>query len=72
VSLYKLSNDLDDVIGRGAALPRSTADLQQGSSIMPGKVNPVVPEAVCQVVAQVVGNDARLHSVVPQATSSST
>jgi fumarate hydratase class II len=33
-------------------------DLQPGSSIMPGKVNPVVPEAVCQVVAQVVGNDA--------------
>ncbi len=33
-------------------------DLQPGSSIMPGKVNPVVPEAVCQVVAQVIGNDA--------------
>jgi fumarate hydratase class II len=33
-------------------------DLQPGSSIMPGKVNPVIPEAVSQVVAQVVGNDA--------------
>src|ERR671927_274701 len=33
-------------------------DLQPGSSIMPGKVNPVVPEAVCQVVAQIIGNDA--------------
>jgi fumarate hydratase class II len=33
-------------------------DLQPGSSIMPGKVNPVVPEAVHQVVAQVIGNDA--------------
>ena len=33
-------------------------DLQPGSSIMPGKVNPVLPEAVCQVVAQVIGNDA--------------
>ena len=33
-------------------------DLQPGSSIMPGKVNPVVPEAVQQVVAQVIGNDA--------------
>ena len=33
-------------------------DLQPGSSIMPGKVNPVLCEAVCQVVAQVVGNDA--------------
>src|SRR6185369_14924111 len=36
----------------------SLPDLQPGSSIMPGKVNPVIPEAVCQVVAQVVGNDA--------------
>jgi fumarate hydratase class II len=35
-------------------------DLQPGSSIMPGKVNPVVPEAVCQVVAQVIGNDATI------------
>ena len=33
-------------------------DLQPGSSIMPGKVNPVLPEAVLQVVAQVIGNDA--------------
>ena len=33
-------------------------DLQPGSSIMPGKVNPVIPEAVSQVVAQVIGNDA--------------
>jgi fumarate hydratase class II len=33
-------------------------DLQPGSSIMPGKVNPVVAEAVCQIVAQVFGNDA--------------
>jgi fumarate hydratase class II len=35
-------------------------DLQPGSSIMPGKVNPVIPEAVCQVVAQVVGNDTAI------------
>ncbi len=60
VSLYKLSNDLRWMssgprCGLGEIhLP----DLQPGSSIMPGKVNPVVPEAVCQVVAQVVGNDA--------------
>src|SRR6202008_3712432 len=33
-------------------------DLQPGSSIMPGKVNPVIPEAVTQVAAQVIGNDA--------------
>ncbi|HLN04850.1 MAG TPA: class II fumarate hydratase [Acidimicrobiales bacterium] len=60
VSLYKLSNDLRWMssgprCGLGEIhLP----DLQPGSSIMPGKVNPVVPEAVCQVVAQVFGNDA--------------
>ena len=34
--------------------------LQPGSSIMPGKVNPVVPEAVCMVAAQVMGNDATI------------
>jgi len=35
-------------------------DLQPGSSIMPGKVNPVVAEALCQVVAQVMGNDGAI------------
>ena len=39
---------------------------------MPGKVNPVVPEAVCQVVAQVVGNDAAVAFGGAWATSSST
>ena len=34
--------------------------LQPGSSIMPGKVNPVIPEAVCMVCAQVIGNDAAI------------
>ncbi len=34
--------------------------LQPGSSIMPGKVNPVVPEAVCMVCAQVIGNDTTI------------
>jgi fumarate hydratase class II len=34
--------------------------LQPGSSIMPGKVNPVIPEAVCMVCAQVIGNDATI------------
>ena len=34
--------------------------LQPGSSIMPGKVNPVIPEAVCMVAAQVIGNDATI------------
>jgi len=60
VSLNKLANDL-----RWMASGPSTGlseirlpDLQPGSSIMPGKVNPVLPEAVHQVVAQVIGNDA--------------
>ena len=35
-------------------------DLQPGSSIMPGKVNPVVPEAVLMVCARVIGNDATI------------
>jgi len=35
-------------------------DLQPGSSIMPGKVNPVIPEAVCMVCAQVIGNDGAI------------
>jgi len=60
VSLNKIANDLR-WLGSG---PRAglgeirLPDLQPGSSIMPGKVNPVIPEAVCQVVAQVIGNDA--------------
>jgi fumarate hydratase, class II len=60
VSLTKICNDLR-WMGSG---PRAglgelhIPDLQPGSSIMPGKVNPVVPEAVLQVCAQVVGNDA--------------
>ncbi|CAM00264.1 fumarase class II [Saccharopolyspora erythraea NRRL 2338] len=60
VSLNKIANDLR-WLGSGPrtglaelALP----DLQPGSSIMPGKVNPVIPEATLQVVAQVIGNDA--------------
>ncbi len=62
VGLFKISNDLR-WMGSGPraglgelALP----DLQPGSSIMPGKVNPVIPEATCMVVAQVVGNDAAI------------
>jgi fumarate hydratase class II len=60
VSLYKIANDIR-WMGSG---PRAglrelhIPDLQPGSSIMPGKVNPVLCEAVRQVVAQVVGNDA--------------
>src|SRR2546429_1930771 len=60
VGLYKIANDIR-WMGSG---PRAglaelhLPDLQPGSSIMPGKVNPVVCEAVRQVAAQVIGNDA--------------
>ncbi|MFI6775153.1 class II fumarate hydratase [Nocardia sp. NPDC050412] len=60
VSLTKIANDIrwmgsGPLTGLGELrLP----DLQPGSSIMPGKVNPVLPEAVTQVAAQVIGNDA--------------
>ncbi len=60
VSLYKLANDLRWMSSgpRTGLAEIHLPDLQPGSSIMPGKVNPVIPEAVCQVVAQVIGNDA--------------
>jgi fumarate hydratase class II len=60
VSLTKIANDLA-LMGSG---PRAgigeifLPELQKGSSIMPGKVNPVLPEVVLQVSAQVIGNDA--------------
>jgi fumarate hydratase class II len=62
VGLNKIANDLR-WMGSG---PRAglaeirLPDLQPGSSIMPGKVNPVIPEAVTQVAAQVIGNDAAI------------
>lgn len=62
VSLVKIANDLR-WMGSG---PRTglgevnLPDLQPGSSIMPGKVNPVLPEATIQVAAQVIGNDAAI------------
>jgi fumarate hydratase, class II len=60
VSLTKIAQDLA-LMGSG---PRAgigelyLPELQKGSSIMPGKVNPVIPEVVLQVAAQVIGNDA--------------
>jgi fumarate hydratase class II len=59
VGLYKIANDLRWMASGPRAGLREIhlPDLQPGSSIMPGKVNPVVPEALCQIVAQVVGND---------------
>ena len=62
VSLTKIANDLrwmnsGPLAGLGEiALPA----LQPGSSIMPGKVNPVIPESVCMVAAEVIGNDATI------------
>jgi len=62
VSLTKIASDLR-LMGSG---PRAglaeifLPELQKGSSIMPGKVNPVIPEVVTQVAAQVIGNDAAI------------
>jgi len=62
VSLTKIANDLR-LMGSG---PRAglaelfLPELQKGSSIMPGKVNPVIPEVVLQVAAQVIGNDTAI------------
>jgi fumarate hydratase, class II len=62
VSLTKIANDLR-FLGSG---PRAglgelfLPELQKGSSIMPGKVNPVIPEVVTQVAAQVIGNDTAI------------
>jgi fumarate hydratase class II len=62
ISLYKIANDLRWMgSGPRAGLGEiNIPDLQPGSSIMPGKVNPVIPEAVCMVSAQVIGNDAAI------------
>jgi fumarate hydratase class II len=62
VSLVKICNDLR-LMGSGpqtGLAEISIPDLQPGSSIMPGKVNPVICEAVLQVCAQVIGNDAAI------------
>lgn len=62
VSLMKICNDIR-WLGSG---PRAgigeieLPEVQPGSSIMPGKVNPVIPESVCQVAAHVIGNDAAI------------
>ena len=62
VSLTKIANDIR-FMGSGprAGLAEiSLPELQKGSSIMPGKVNPVIPEVVTQVAAQVIGNDVAI------------
>ena len=63
VGLNKIANDLRWMASgpRAGLAEIHLPDLQPGSSIMPGKVNPVIPEAVCQVVGQVMGNDAAIQ-----------
>jgi fumarate hydratase class II len=60
VSLIKISNDVRWMASgpRTGLYELQLPEIQPGSSIMPGKVNPVIPESVRQVAAQVIGNDA--------------
>jgi fumarate hydratase, class II len=62
VSLTKIANDLRWMSSgpRAGLAEIILPELQKGSSIMPGKVNPVIPEVACQVAAQVIGNDAAI------------
>jgi fumarate hydratase class II len=62
VSLTKIANDLRLLASgpRAGLAEIRLPELQKGSSIMPGKVNPVIPEVVTQVSAQVIGNDAAI------------
>ncbi len=63
IALNKIANDLRWMnSGPLSGLAEiKLAALQPGSSIMPAKINPVIPEAVCMAVAQVIGNDATIH-----------
>lgn len=62
VSLMKICNDIRWLGSgpRGGIGEIDIPEVQPGSSIMPGKVNPVIPESVCQVAAQIIGNDAAI------------
>ncbi len=62
VSLFKIANDIRWLAsGPRCGLGEITIpSLQPGSSIMPGKVNPVIPEALIQIAAQVIGNDTTI------------
>jgi fumarate hydratase class II len=62
VSLTKIANDLRLLASgpRAGLAEIFLPELQKGSSIMPGKVNPVIPEVVTQVAAQVIGNDVAI------------
>ncbi len=68
ISLIKIANDLA-LMGSGPRAGLSELrlpELQKGSSIMPGKVNPVIPEVVIQVGDQVIGNDAAITAAGAQ------
>ena len=62
VSLTKIANDIRFLASgpRAGLAEIALPELQKGSSIMPGKVNPVIPEVVTQVAAQVIGNDTAI------------
>jgi fumarate hydratase class II len=62
VSITKIANDLRALASgpRAGLAEIRLPELQKGSSIMPGKVNPVIPEVVTQVAAQVIGNDTAI------------
>jgi fumarate hydratase class II len=62
VSLTKVANDMRFLASgpRAGLAEIALPELQKGSSIMPGKVNPVIPEVVTQVAAQVIGNDTTI------------
>ena len=62
VSLTKIANDIRLMASgpRAGLMEIVLPELQKGSSIMPGKVNPVIPEVVTQVAAQVIGNDSAI------------
>jgi len=62
IALMKISNDIR-WLSSGPRSGLSEIELptvQPGSSIMPGKINPVIPESVCQVAAQIIGNDTTI------------
>ena len=62
VSLLKIANDIRWMASgpRAGLFELLLPEVQPGSSIMPGKVNPVIPESVCQVAMQVIGNDTTI------------
>ncbi len=73
VSLLKIANDIRWLGSgpRGGIGEIALPEMQPGSSIMPGKVNPVIAESVAMVAAQVIGNDATITIAGPERATSS-